>query len=175
MKKILNLTKAALLKKNLDEKAGSISIDKDNILIEEQNTIRSNEEREIDIEEIENKKELKSDLILRLYIAIQTANLKKLKGDSHENAWYIKKLSQLEQEKFHLLKIKKADTKKKEESEEKVKVLSFIKLKDILKRTERIEKDIQEIKDKIAKFNKEVNISIEITPEMNEFIKSVEN
>jgi len=86
MKKILNLTKAALLKKNLDEKAGSISIDKDNILIEEQNTIRSNEEREIDIEEIENKKELKSDLILRLYIAIQTANLKKLKGDSHENA-----------------------------------------------------------------------------------------
>jgi hypothetical protein len=175
MKKILNLEKAITFKKNLDEKTGFISIEKDNQLIEETNSIIADEEREFDILEIETQKELKSDLLIILHIAILTANLKKSKSEKYCNAYYIKKLSELEREKFHLAKIKKIDIKKKEDSSKKVKLLSFIKLKDILNRTEQIEKDVQEIKNKISQFNKETNISIEITPEMDEFLKSIEN
>jgi len=173
MKKILTLERANEIKKNL-EGHSFYSIENDNKLIEDNNSIPASEERQINIQEIESKKEMKSDLLINLYIAVTTANLKK-HNKGKENSYYIKKLSELEREKSHLSKIKEIDTKKKEKRTIKEKILSFIKPKDIIRRTEEIEKDILEIKRRIAKFNKETNVSIEITNQMNEFLKSIEN
>ncbi len=163
MKKILNLEQAALLKKNL-EKGSFYSIDKNNQLIEENNSIIAGKERQVNIQELEDEKEMKSELLIILYLAIQLANLKKSKnkGENYCNAYYIKKLSELEREKSHLIRLNTANN-------------SFINYKTVLSRTKSIEKDIQEIKGKIKKFNEGTNISIEITKEMSDFLKSIEN
>ena len=69
MKKILTLEKAISIKEGLDEKLDKnknlnfISIEKDNILIEENNSIKVGEEREIDLQKIENQKEKKHDSV----------------------------------------------------------------------------------------------------------------
>lgn len=168
MKKVLlNLQKATELKEKL-ENSGSFSISSDDEIIEICNTIEEGEEREFDLEEVEKNKEIKSDLLDILYLEIQRANLKKLKNDKKENAYYIKRLSQLKKEKYHLEKVNKEYLKKKETK--KLKLSCYITPKDIRKRIQKIDRDMEEIKKKISKFNKETTISIEITPEMSKYI-----
>jgi protein associated with RNAse G/E len=175
MKKTLKLDQATTLKSQL-EKGNFISIDKDNKIIEKNNTTVIGGNEEINIQEIEQKKEMKSELLILLYLAITAANLKKSKNDKNCNAYYIKKLSEFEREKIHLNDIEKEDSKKKETIGKKIaKFFTFIKPKDILKRRNSIEKNITELKEKISNFNKETNISIDITKEMNDFLKSLEN
>jgi hypothetical protein len=175
MKKVLYLDRAALLKNQL-EKGHTISIEKDNEIIEKNNTVPTTDiSTQVDISEIEHRKEMKSDLLKILYISILTANLKKLKGDNNCLTYYIKTLSELEREKLHLSRVEIEDAKKKTPLKKLIKFFSFIKPKEILRRRETIDKNIVEIKEKLSKFNKETKISIEITDEMNNFLKSLEN
>jgi hypothetical protein len=176
MKKILYLDRAASLKNQL-ERGNAFSIEKDNEIIENNNTVPTTEvATQVDISEIEQRKQMKSDLLKILYIATLTANLKKLKDENNCLAYYIKTLSELEREKVHLIKVEKKDNEKKTPISKKIiKFFSFIKPKEILRRNEAIDKSIAEVKDKIAKYNKETKISIEITQEMSEFLKSLEN
>lgn len=175
MKKIMYLDRAASLKNQL-EKGHTISIDKDNEIIEKNNTVPlSDVTTQIDIAAIEQQKQMKSDLLKILYLAILTANLKKLKGDNNCLAYYIKTLSELEREKIHLVRVEKEDAKKKTPLKKLIKFFSFIKPKEILRRNEVIDKSVTEIKEKISKYNKETKISIEITDEMSIFLKSLEN
>src|SRR4030042_3644664 len=131
MKKTIKLELATKIKESLDNRNGTLSVDKDNLLIQLYNSIPIGEERDVDIAEIEAKKEVKLDLIMILYEAIIEANLRKLKKAKHTNSFYIKKLNQLKNEKFHLSEVTKADTRKKEGQNGTVaKLLSFIKPKD---------------------------------------------
>ena len=53
--------------------------------------------------------------------------------------------------------------------------VSFLKFNDILESIKQLDKDIRLIREKVAKFNKDNNISIEITKEMSDFLDTVEN
>ena len=176
MKRTLYLDRAASLKNQL-EKGHNISIDKDNEIIEKNNTIEVSNlsSNGIDLPAIEQRKQMKSDLLKNLYLAILAANLKKLKGDTNCLAYYIKTLSELEREKLHLVRVEKEDAKKKTPIKRLIKFFTFIKPKEILRRNESINKNIEEIKEKISKYNKETKISIDITQEMSDFLKSLDN
>jgi len=173
MKRILNLQKATDLKNILEDRRKTLSIDYDNKLIEKHNSITVGNNRPVDIEKLRKNKEMKSSLLKILYLAIMSTNLKKSKDEENCNAWYIKTLSELEREKSHLLRIDTTEGKINEPIvTEKV---AFLKLKDILESTRQLDKDIRLIREKVAKFNKDNNISIEITKEMSDFLDTVEN
>lgn len=163
----LKLTKATKLKTALER-----SIDKDNQVIEEKNSIIEGNSREVDIDEIEKLKDVKSEFLITLNLLIQEANLKKGKGEKYSNAYYIKKLSELQRELSHLMKIPTKDGVQIE-NKQKIKYESVLKFSDITERTRQIEKEIEVIKTKLSKFNETNEISVTYDPILTETIESV--
>jgi hypothetical protein len=163
----LKLTKATKLKTALER-----SIDKDNQIIEDKNSIIEGNSREVDIDEIEKLKDIKSEFLISLNLLIQEANLKKGKGEKYSNAYYIKKLSELQRELSHLMKIPTKDGVQIE-NKQKIKYESVLKFSDITERTKQIEKEIEVIKTKLSKFNETNEISVTYDPILTETIESV--
>lgn len=181
----IKLLKATRLKSELER-----SIEKDNLDIEEWNSIIEGNNREIDIDSIERLKDIKSEFLIELNIAIQQANFNRAKGEKYSNAYYIKKLSELQREKKHLQLIDTKDGQQQAISSNTddsdkissksskrrnifVKYNAYLKYSDVLNRTKKIDAEIQALKNKLSNFNDKFEISIKVSDDLIPYLELV--
>jgi hypothetical protein len=163
----IKLSKATKLKNELEN-----SIDEDNVQIQKWNSIIKGNEREINIDSIEELKDVKSEFLIELNIAIQEANFKKAKGEKLCNAYYIKKLSELNREKKHLSQIKTTNGTQVV-GDKTVQYTTFLTSIDVNSKIKKIENEINSIKDKLTNFNNQFEISININTELRDIFDKV--
>jgi len=171
----IKLSKATRLKSELER-----SIEKDNELIEEWNSIPENNKREVDIDAIEEIKDIKSEFLIELNIIIQEANFKKAKGEKRPNAYCIKKLSELQRERKHLQLIKTTDGQQQvavtETSKKKntfIKYTAHLKFSDVISRVKKIDSEIQALKNKLSNFNDQTEITIKVDNQLLPYLELV--
>lgn len=168
MKKIkLKLNKAVRLKNALEK-----SIDEDNILIQQNNSIIEGNSRSVDINEVELLKDLKSELIINLNLIIQEANFKKTKGEDYSNAYYVKKLSEIKRELLHLNRIP-TDNGKVVVDKQQIKYEAVLKQQDITSRIKELNKEKEVIQNKLSKFNENIDITFQYDEKLKETIESI--
>jgi len=170
----IKLSKATRLKNELER-----NIEKDNEIIEKWNSIIEGNIREVDIDNIEENKDIKSEFLIELNIIIQEANFKKAKGEKRPNAYHIKKLSELQKERKHLQMIETTDGQQKinisDTSNKKgtyVKYNAHLKFIDILNRTKKIDTEIQALKNKLSNFNEQFEITLKIDTSLIQCLES---
>ena len=154
-KKKIKLSKAIELKDALE-----LSINQDNILIQNWNSVIEGTKRVVDIDEIETLKDLKSRTITRLNLKIQEANFQVGKGEKEPNAYYIKELSELQRENIHLRNLDTTDGSKLVKGKT-VKYNAKLKFADITLRQKEIQKTIAQYKQKLTDFNNNTYIEID--------------
>jgi len=142
-----------LLKKDIDK-----LYDK----IKKQNSIIKGNKREIDIARTLNEAIKKSDQLVKFVVAIQETNLKTLRGEKHSNAFYIKRLSELERRKMMFLNMKTMDEKFLTADKKLVLFDTVIDSESRNLHLESIDKEISSIKHKLTEFNNSTKVSVEV-------------
>jgi len=156
MKKItITLAKGIQLKEELEK-----SIKNDNSLIENMNLIdskkKSIEIARADIERIETDKEIKSELLIIIYTLIQECNSKKTTWGGKTNFENIKRLSEFQGERSHLMRINtKIDHNKKGS-------LPAFTFEEVNTRIRNIEKETIALKEKMTNFNNATKITLKV-------------
>jgi cell division protein FtsB len=161
MKKTIKLNRATALKENLEK--GASSIKEDNIIISRNNSIISDETREINIADVEQVKQVKSNLLCNIHEAIQEVNLKKLCRSERSNAYYIKKLSEIKRQIQHWGKLN--TTHGKQTIGTKSNVVQYdahFKALEVNAELKKLQKEESDIEEKIKKFNESNSITIVI-------------
>jgi hypothetical protein len=173
----IRLNKAIKLKTVLES-----SINNDNELIEEWNSIISGNKREVDIDSIEELKDIKSEYLIELNIAIQEANFRKGSGEKFCNAYYIKKRAELQRELAHLKLINTNDGNVVEDDNQQqnknkrrtvIKYDAYIKYHDVVTRIKNIEGKIQALANKLSLFNEQQYITINVDNKLLPILEEV--
>jgi hypothetical protein len=175
----IKLNKAIKLKAVLES-----SINSDNQLIEEWNSIISGNKREVDIDSIEEVKDIKSEYLIELNIAIQEANFKKGSGEKFCNAYYIKKRAELQRELAHIKLINTNDgnivvddNNQQQNKKNKKKIIAkydaYIKYSDVITRIKNIESKIQALANKLSLFNEQQYITINVDNKLLPILEEV--
>ena len=169
MKKIkIKLNKATKLKNALEQ-----SIEQDNSLITKWNEIIKGNNREVDIREIENLKDYKSEFLIELNLSIQEANFKKDKDETKSNAYYIKRLSELQRQKSFYQKLETRNGTFVIEKKMTVVYESLITSTDVTSQIKNLDKEINNLQNKLSTFNETHEITISYDPLLNDIIESV--
>jgi cell division protein FtsB len=172
MKKTIKLNRATALKENLEK--GASSIKEDNIIISRNNSIISDETREINIAEVEQVKQVKSNLLCNIHEAIQEVNLKKLCRSERSNAFYIKKLSEIKRQIQHWGKLN--TTHGKQTIGTKSNVVQYdahFKALEVNAELKKLQKEESDIEEKIKKFNESNSITIVINDDEKKLLEEL--
>jgi cell division protein FtsB len=172
MKKTIKLNRATALKENLEK--GASSIKEDNIIISRNNSIISDETREINIADVEQVKQVKSNLLCNIHEAIQEVNLKKLCRSERSNAYYIKKLSEIKRQIQHWGKLN--TTHGKQTIGTKSNVVQYdahFKALEVNAELKKLQKEESDIEEKIKKFNESNSITIVINDDEKKLLEEL--
>jgi cell division protein FtsB len=172
MKKTIKLNRATALKENLEK--GASSIKEDNIIISRNNSIISDETREINIADVEQIKQVKSNLLCNIHEAIQEVNLKKLCRSERSNAYYIKKLSEIKRQIQHWGKLN--TTHGKQTIGTKSNVVQYdahFKALEVNAELKKLQKEESDIEEKIKKFNESNSITVVINDDEKKLLEEL--
>ena len=172
MKKTIKLNRATALKENLEK--GASSIKEDNIIISRNNSIISDETREINIADVEQVKQVKSNLLCNIHEAIQEVNLKKLSRSERSNAFYIKKLSEIKRQIQHWGKLN--TTHGKQTIGTKSNVVQYdahFKALEVNAELKKLQKEESDIEEKIKKFNESNSITVVINDDEKKLLEEL--
>jgi hypothetical protein len=147
------------------------SIEADNEIIQSKNSILEENKREVDIDQIDTLKNLKSEFLIELGLIIQLANFNRGRGERRSNAYYIKKLSEIQRELSHLKRIKIKDGWIFEDGE-KVKYKAYLTHEEITARQKSLSVEVEKLQNKLTKFNTESTIEFQYDPLLADVIKS---
>lgn len=173
MKKTIKLNRATALKENLEK--GASSIKEDNIIISRNNSIISDETREINIAEVEQVKQVKSNLLCNIHEAIQEVNLKKLCRSERSNAYYIKKLSEIKRQIQHWGKLNTTHGKQTIGTAKShvVQYDAYYKALEVNAELKKLQKEESDIEEKIKKFNESNSITIVINDDEKKLLEEL--
>jgi cell division protein FtsB len=173
MKKTIKLNRATALKENLEK--GASSIKEDNIIISRNNSIISDETREINIAEVEQVKQVKSNLLCNIHEAIQEVNLKKLCRSERSNAYYIKKLSEIKRQIQHWGKLSTTHGKQTIGTAKShvVQYDAYYKALEVNAELKKLQKEESDIEEKIKKFNESNSITIVINDDEKKLLEEL--
>jgi cell division protein FtsB len=172
MKKTIKLNRATALKENLEK--GASSIKEDNIIISRNNSIISDETREINIAEVEQIKQVKSNLLCNIHEAIQEVNLKKLCRSERSNAYYIKKLSEIKRQIQHWGKLNTAHGKQTIGTKSNVvQYDAHFKALEVNAELKKLQKEESDIEEKIKKFNESNSITVVINDDEKKLLEEL--
>jgi cell division protein FtsB len=172
MKKTIKLNRATTLKENLEK--GASSIKEDNIIISRNNSIISDETREINIADVEQIKQIKSTLLCNIHEAIQEVNLKKICRSERSNAFYIKKLSEIKRQIQHWGKLNTTHGKQTIGTKSNVvKYDAHFKALEVNAELKKLQKEESDIEEKIKKFNESNSITIVINDDEKKLLEEL--
>jgi hypothetical protein len=173
MKKTIKLNRATALKENLEK--GASSIKEDNIIISRNNSIISDETREINIADIEQIKQVKSNLLCNIHEAIQEINLKKLCRSERSNAYYIKKLSEIKRQIQHWGKLNTTHGKQTIGTTKShvVQYDAYYKALDVNAKLRELQQEESQVEEKIKKFNDSNSITIVINDDEKKLLEEL--
>ena len=174
MKKTIKLNRATALKENLEK--GASSIKEDNIIISRNNSIISDETREINIADVEQIKQVKSNLLCNIHEAIQEVNLKKLCRSERSNAYYIKKLSEIKRQIQHWGKLPTIHGKQTIGPTTKSHVVqydAYYKALEVNAELKKLQKEESDIEEKIKKFNESNSITVVINDDEKKLLEEL--
>jgi len=165
----IKLNKATKLKKFLEQ-----DIREDNDLVNKWNQIIKGNTREVDIKQIEELKNVKSEFLINLHLVITVANLKKGKDEEYSNAYYIKKLSELQQQKKFMMMLRTANGKQlSDDKKTTIEYDSLITSSEVTNQIKYLNKEIDNLQNKLTAFNESSTVSITYDPLLKELIESV--
>jgi hypothetical protein len=160
----IKLIQAVALKMSLEKRLHTIDL-----LLSKNNSIVAGNKRDVDMNKLLVEKNLLSDLLINLHVAITKTNLLKGKDEEHCNTYYIKKLSELEKSLSFFLKLNtKSGTQIiNKESGKTLQFDAFINGSQVNESIETLQTEIATIKNKLTDFNNNMFVEVEIAPSLN--------
>jgi hypothetical protein len=160
----IKLASAVSLKDLLEKRISKI-----NAIILRNNSVIKGDTRNVDIPELEEERRKKSELLIELHEKILEANLRKLDGEEHSNAYYIKKKSELERERIFLQSLNVQHGKVLKGSNV-IEYDALLKESEVSKRLAKVLQEIELLKNKLTLFNNTVEIELNHDPKSLDII-----
>lgn len=154
----ISLQKAADLKRIIEGQILQI-----NGVLTVNNSLRKGSTNPYNLKEEEARKDELSNLLCTLYELLQNGNSQKARGESHNNAYYIKQLSEITKEKLLMQKL----------PTETHQCVVYLNDKEVNSRISNLLRKEAAVKDKIIKFNSSQTIELEYIASLKDVYESV--